>query len=136
MATRIVIDTDALVGLLRADPQWTERIKNLEQATAPLCTTDINAFELYLGAYLSKNQAGNIAAVKGLLNTLKILSTNEDAMEVAARSAAALKKRGEPLDIKDLLIASLALVNGASILTGNQKHFKRIPQLEVLGPEP
>ena len=31
----------------------------------------------------------------------------------------------------DLLIATAALLDGAPLLTGNPKHFERVPELEV-----
>lgn len=134
MADRVVMDTDALVGLLRGDEGWKRRIAALRPG-GRLLTTDINAFELYLGAHLSQRSERNLAAAKGLLNTLTLLHMSGDAMEVAARIAADLRARGEPLDVKDILIAAVALVHGAAVLTGNREHFRRVEGLAVLPTE-
>jgi tRNA(fMet)-specific endonuclease VapC len=42
-----------------------------------------------------------------------------------------LRKRGEPIDDIDLLIAGTAIANGLTLVTNNRKHFDRIAQLEV-----
>lgn len=57
----------------------------------------------------------------------------------AVRSAGAeyVRLRGEGLVIgnQDLLLAGTALHTGCAVLTRNQEHFDRIPDLEVLTPE-
>lgn len=131
MADRVVIDTDILIGLLRGEASSAERIAALQEDHR-LMTTHINAFELYLGAYLSKKQEANVAAVKGLLNTLDMAGSDEDSMEIAARSAATLKQQGKGVEVKDILIGAMAIVNGAAVLTGNKKHFDRIEGLRII----
>src|SRR5262249_30138363 len=44
----------------------------------------------------------------------------------------ALQRRGRTIGDMDLLIATTALVNNASLVTGNEKHFHDIPDLRVL----
>ena len=53
-------------------------------------------------------------------------------MEMAGRITASLERDGNMIDIRDLLIASIALVNGFGILTNNVAHFKRIKHLKVV----
>lgn len=55
-------------------------------------------------------------------------------VQVADRTAelyADLRKRGEPLDDIDLLIAGTALANGLVLVTDNRRHFDRIHELEI-----
>jgi predicted nucleic acid-binding protein len=37
------------------------------------------------------------------------------------------------IDIRDLFIASIALVNGSGVLTNNVRHFDRVKHLMVVG---
>ena len=37
------------------------------------------------------------------------------------------------MDIRDLLIASIARVNGFGVLTNNVRHFNKIKHLELIG---
>jgi tRNA(fMet)-specific endonuclease VapC len=42
-----------------------------------------------------------------------------------------LRKKGQPIDDIDLLIAGTAMANGLVVITQNRKHFDRITELEV-----
>ena len=124
MDNKILIDTDILIDFLRGDKNTTETIKRI--STERLITTDINAFELYHGAYKSKNKQINVANIEDLLNSLELLSTNRESMRKAAELIADLDKKGASIDIADLFIASICLINSASLLTRNKKHFERM----------
>jgi tRNA(fMet)-specific endonuclease VapC len=43
-----------------------------------------------------------------------------------------LESLGAPVDLRDVLIGVIARENGASLATGNAKHFKRIRGLTVI----
>ena len=79
------------------------------------------------------------------LNTTKLLKLFEDVLLPRATilpfdfSAAKkygeirsfLEKQGTPLAHADLQIASIALSMNMTLITGNLKHFQRVPQLAV-----
>ena len=127
---RLIVDTDILVDLLRKKDYAVSLIKKFEDEVE-LVTSAINAFELYRGAYKSQNQEENLASVKGILNSLRILNTDEDSMEMAGKITARLECDGNMMDIRDLLIASIAMVNGFGVLTNNVGHFNKIEHLKV-----
>ena len=127
----LIVDTDILIDLLRKKDYAVSLVKKLENGVE-LATSAINAFELYRGAYKSRNQEKNLASVKGLLNSLRILNTDEDSMEIAGKITASLERDGNMMDIRDLLIASIALVNGFGVLTNNVGHFNKIKHLRVV----
>jgi len=127
----LIVDTDILIDLLRKKDYAVSLIRKLEDEVE-LATSAINTFELYRGAYKSRNQEKNLASVKGLLNSLCILNTDEDSMEIAGKITASLERDGNMMDIRDLLIASIALVNGFGILTNNVRHFNKIKHLRVV----
>ena len=131
MEDGLIVDTDILIDLLRKKDYAVSLVKKFEEESE-LATSAINAFELYRGAYKSRNQEKNLASVKGLLNSLRMLNTDEDSMEMAGKITASLERDGNMIDIRDLLIASIALVNGFGILTNNVAHFKRIKHLRVV----
>lgn len=127
----LIVDTDILIDLLRKKDYAVSLIKKLEEGVE-LATSAINAFELYRGAYKSRNQEKNLASVKGLLNSLRILNTDEDSMEIAGKITASLERDGNMMDIRDLLIASIALVNSFGVLTNNVGHLNKIKHLRVV----
>ena len=52
-------------------------------------------------------------------------------MEMAGKITASLERDGNMMDIRDLLIASIAMVNGFGVLTNNVGHFSKIKHLKV-----
>jgi len=50
---------------------------------------------------------------------------------MCGRVAADLASRGEALDVKDVLIAGVALMHREAIVTRNVGHFGRVPGLRV-----
>ena len=127
----IIVDSDILIDLIREIPEVVDRIKQLEIENK-LGTTDINVFELYWGAYKSHNKEKELSAVKGALNTLFLISTDEDSMEMAAKIIIDLEKKGKPIALRDLFIGVICLTNSFKLLTRNKKHFETIEGLELI----
>ena len=53
-------------------------------------------------------------------------------MEIAGKITARLERDGKMMDIRDLLIASIALVNDFGVVTNNIEHFNKIPHLKLV----
>jgi predicted nucleic acid-binding protein len=126
----IVIDTDILIDLLRNKTYAIRKIKELEK-NEELATTDINAFEIYFGAYNSRDRERNIVSTKGLLRNLTLFHTEEESMETAGRIFAERRARGKMIEIRDLLIAAITLQNGCRLLTNNRGHFEGVEGLSL-----
>ena len=94
-------------------------------------TTVINSFELYYGAYKTKKRYTDLSAVKDLLKRLVILQMGEEASEVAGEILGDLESKGQIIDFRDALIAGIAIVNGATLFTGNINHFNRIERVKI-----
>jgi len=127
----IVIDTDFLIDLLMDKEHAVRKIRELEK-TEELATTDINAFELYFGAYNSRDKTRNLSSTKGLLKTLTLLHTREESMETAGRIFAQRRSKGKMIEIRDLLIAAIALQEGYKLLTNNREHFEGTEGLDLV----
>lgn len=130
---RVILDSTILIGVLRNKKEEAELIRELEAKTK-LATTTINAFEVYYGAYKSKDVQRNLASVKGLLSTLELLTVDEGSAETAGQVLAELKSEGQSIDVRNLFIGCIAVSNGFTVLTHNKQHFQRIPKLHVVTP--
>ncbi|MBI4148525.1 type II toxin-antitoxin system VapC family toxin [Candidatus Woesearchaeota archaeon] len=130
MADRICLDTTMLVLLLRNDTATVEWMKNQESQSL-LFTTYVNAFELYCGAYASTYKEQNLRAAQELLQRLHVLNLSPESVRHAGDVWATLKTTGQAIEIRDLLIGTIALVEGCRLKTKNTKHFERIPGLVV-----
>ena len=127
MEAGVVLDTDVLVSDLRGK---TSILRELEGKD--LATTVVNAFELFHGAYKSKESSANLSATRGLLGSLRLVGLSVKAAERAGEVLAQAQKSGQAIEIRDLLIGCIAREEGLSILTHNVKHFRKIPGLTVL----
>jgi tRNA(fMet)-specific endonuclease VapC len=66
-----------------------------------------------------------------LLPSVNIAVFDSKAAYACGRLRAELEGKGCPLDLADLEIAAITLTNDFILITGNTKHFARIPSLKV-----
>lgn len=123
-----VLDTDVCVELLRGN----EVVIAQRQATVDrIATTWITAAELYYGAARSAGAEKNRLLVKRFLAPLRILGLDGSIVERFGTLKASLESQGRRLADFDLLIAATALSRGALLVTGNRRHYERVPGLEL-----
>jgi predicted nucleic acid-binding protein len=127
----LVLDTTILIDALRRKEAALRKIAELEEAEETICTTQINALELYKGAYLPTKSDEDVQKVKKLLDAFVVLPINDDTYEWFAALSAELKSRGESINDFDELIAAITMNNGAEVVS-NDSHFRRIPGLGVI----
>ena len=68
---------------------------------------------------------------KILLPAVNVVGLDSKAAYVCGALRARLEKAGMPLALADLEIAAIAIVNQLTLVTGNVRHFARIPELPV-----
>lgn len=107
--------------------KWLATIPREEQFTSAVVVG-----ELYKGAFRS-SAARHLENVEmRVLPAATVLSYDVAAARVYGRVRAHLESSGRPLADADLQIAATtALVHDLELVTGNVKHFKRVPGLRV-----
>jgi predicted nucleic acid-binding protein len=124
----MIADSDVLIDFLRDRDPWAGRIE-LEIKTGHLATTAINHFELLSGA----KSPAELEKVSRLLAALTVLGVTSEASELAASVRRTLELQGQGIGLADYLIAGVCLANGGVLLTRNQDHFGRVPDLKISG---
>ena len=121
----MILDTTAIIDLLRGEPRVIEKINNLEEKNIPLYLTSVSVFEIWQGIkdLLDEKKRDKI---NNLLETMANFSFDISAAKEAGSIHASLKKEGKVIDPEDSMIAGIAKVNKEKILTRNIKHFQRI----------
>ena len=127
----LVLDTTILIDALHKKEAALRKIVELEETDETICTTQINALELYKGAYLPTKSNEDIQKVKKLLDAFVVLHIDDETYDWFAALSAELKSRGESINDFDELIATITMTNGAAIVS-NDNHFKRIPGLRLI----
>ena len=125
-----VFDSDVLGVVLRGRaPRWAKRRLDALPPSVRL-TTSINVGELLYGAHREPTQRW-LGPIRHFLADFRVLPFDQPAAERYAALRTELERRGMPLDEADLRIAAITLVAGATLVTGNIRHFERVTGLSV-----
>jgi predicted nucleic acid-binding protein len=128
-----LLDTDILSNLLRRGPSPTLIAKLVSVPPEQQFTSSITLGELVYGAHRLKERAGALLQRldETLLPNLPVLPFDASAARRYGEVRAELEQRGTPIGDADLRIASIALARNLTVITGNVRHFQRIPGLPV-----
>jgi len=124
------LDTDFLVAILRGKEDAERKMVEMDREGRQ-GTTAINAFELFYGAYKSKQSLTNVEKTKSLLERVDLLPLELDSSKRAGEILAGLSARGDSIDFRDAMIAGIARANGLSLVTRNKEHFARVKELKI-----
>jgi hypothetical protein len=127
----IVLDTNVLSALMRQTPDevvvtWLDR-----QPRSSIWTTSITVLEVRFGVQImtaGKRRSEVVEAFERVLDKLgqRVLSFDVSAAEQASDLMASRHKQGRPRDLRDTMIAAIALAQHATLATRNTVHFDDI----------
>ena len=123
-----ILDSDVCIEILRGNVVVMEKRRTVDDDVA---TTWVTASELAYGARKSRAPEHNTTLVTEFLATLPVVGLNLPAALEFGRQKASLERTGMRIADADLLIAAIALAHGASVVTGNRKHYQRIEGLRT-----
>lgn len=94
-------------------------------------TTWITAAELFYGAAKSRAPDPNRSVVLRFLDTLPVLDPDRVSAGIFGDLKALLERRGTRVADADLWIGALAASRPAVVVTGNRRHYERMPGVSV-----
>lgn len=124
----ILLDTDICIELLKGNRRVIQR---REEYDDPAGISFMSVAELYYGAEKSSNPPKNHAVIEELLLSLEIIQSDLPILRRFGEIKAQLQKDGIIIADADILIGATAMEKNARLITGNLKHFERIPRLVV-----
>jgi predicted nucleic acid-binding protein len=123
-----LLDTDTCIAILRGnDIVLSRRVAVNDDVT----TTWITAAELQYGAAKSITPEKNRTLVAAFLATLPILGLDAASAQIFGEAKALLERQGQRLADADLFIGAIAAAHGAVVVTGNRRHYERIPGITI-----
>ncbi len=124
-----ILDPDVCIEILRGNDKVVEKRRTVADDVA---TTWISASELAYGAGKSRAPEQNTTLVTEFLATLPVPGLDLRSALEFGRWKATLERAGMRVADADLMIAAVALAHGASVMTGNRRHYERIqgPRIE------
>ena len=126
----VLLDTDTVSYIMRRDPTVMARAREYRQAGQRYALSIVTRYEV-LSGLMWRGAARQLERFDRFCNLSDVLPLSEDVVVRAAQIYAKLRSRGEPLDDADILIAATALVHGLALVTNNERHFGRIPDLRL-----
>jgi tRNA(fMet)-specific endonuclease VapC len=127
---KYVIDTDIIIYYLKSDKNVAKKFASTNPDE--MATTIINYTELLFGAYKSSKQEKNLSTIESFFsNNMKIIDFDKKSAAVFSRLKAQLQQQGIPIADMDLIIASICISNGLTLVTNNLRHFQRIRELTI-----
>ena len=128
-----LLDTDILSNLLRGSPSPALITKLATVPPEQQVTSSITLGELVYGAYRLEDRAGVLLQRldETLLPNLPVIPFDASAARRYGETRAELERRGTPIGDADLRIASIALDRDLTVVTGNVRHFEKVPGLPV-----
>ena len=128
-----LLDTDTISGLTarRPSPDLVARFVSIP--TEQKYISSITLAELLYGAIrLGQEGRGLLARIETVSQEVHgVLPFDDAAARRFAQIRAELERAGTPLHESDLRIGAIALSKGFIVVTGNVRHFQRIPGIAI-----
>jgi len=124
-----ILDTDT-ISSVSWDPM-PERVEREFFASPRVHTTAINVAELLFGIRRRQSERLTRGWETVVAPVLEVLPFTEEAAYEYVRLRLYLEAQGTPIGDMDMMVACVALVSNAILVTGNTRHFSRVPGLRL-----
>jgi tRNA(fMet)-specific endonuclease VapC len=127
-----LFDTDTLSNPLKKSPSLTLLRRLAGVPPEQQFTSAITVGEMIYGAHKSQRRDDILQRLNDdVWPNVQILSFDTAAAQVYGPLRRELERRGTPVAEPDLRIASIALAQGLTLITGNVRHFSKVPGLLI-----
>jgi tRNA(fMet)-specific endonuclease VapC len=127
-----LVDTDYVVDWLKGHPAAVQLLTTLR--ADGLAISHITYGEIYEGIYYGRDRTTAEQGFRQFLRAVSVLPTTHTIMRRFAQVRGQLRVQGHLIGDMDLLIAATALATDRTLVTGNRRHFDRVPGLTVYQP--
>lgn len=124
-----LLDTNICVYIIRKRPEAVYR-RLSGTAGRDVAISVVTAFELEIGALRAQGRQYS-EAIRLFLGEFEVLPLEDAARASYGQLRTNLERRGEKIGAHDMLIAAHALALNATLVTNNEKEFKRITGLKI-----
>ena len=130
---RYLLDTNVLSEIIAGDPPPSLLLRLAMTAPEDRATSSITLGELLYGALRLKSGYSNLRQDihRVAATDIWVLPFDQEAAEEYGPLRAYLEAQGTPIGQADTQIAAIALANDLTVVTGNVRHFERVPGLTV-----
>lgn len=122
---KYLLDTDTCIYVLKQNPSVLDAL--LARDRRDIALSVITEGELRTGAAKSASPAKTLRLIENFLRPLTILEFDSGDAEAYALIRSKLEKAGTPIGPLDTLIAAQAVARRLTIVTNNEREFRRVP---------
>ncbi|MGV7963219.1 tRNA(fMet)-specific endonuclease VapC [Photorhabdus tasmaniensis] len=126
---KYMLDTNIAIYVIKRRP--VEVLEKFNINAGRMVVSSITLAELIHGAEKSVFPEKNLKTVEDFISRLTVVTYDEKAAYHYGAIRASLEKKGNPIGINDLHIASHARSSGLIVVTNNEKEFNHVDGLIV-----
>ena len=123
-----LIDTNICIYFLKGMFDLVDKFDKI--GIENLFISEITVAELKFGAAKSEHPVRNKIVIEELISKFNQIPIYKS-LDIFAEEKARLQKTGNIVDDFDLLIGATAVANNMTLVTNNEKHFKRLKGIQV-----
>lgn len=128
--TKFLLDTNICIYIIKKKPEIV--IQRLTSHNIHDCAiSSITYAELIYGAEKSSNPEKNHSTIEKFIVPFAVLPWDNNCAKYYGEIRMYLEKLGKPIGTLDEMIAAHALSEELTLVTNNEKHFNRIPELHI-----
>ena len=129
---KLLLDTDCIIDYFKDQRDAKLLIQDIRKRRVEGYLSVMSLYELYLGVAGYPDEKERISEIQTLKNWFFTLPLGEQAMYKAARIRAYLKTINRSIEVRDLFIATTAILKNIPLKTRNKKDFQHIPGLKLV----
>ena len=130
METRFLLDTNICIYIRQKRPiELLRRFEKLQTGEAAISV--ITYGELLCGVEKSSHRSAALERLRALVQIIPALPLPEDAAQVYGKVRFDLESKGQVIGNNDLWIAAHALASQLTLVTNNDKEFRRVRGLKI-----
>jgi len=127
----VCFDTTFLIDLLRGKNGLDLLSKEFDYGSESISIASPSIIEIIRGLKLGNIDEDENEKVSELISSINVLNLDKDSAILAGKIEASLIKKGEIIDLEDIMIGAIAIINDETLITQNIKHFSKIKNLKI-----
>jgi predicted nucleic acid-binding protein len=125
-----LLDTNILIELLRNNPIVVARLRAVITVGHDVWINALSYYETRRGL-LDVSRTSKLRKFEAFCQVFGIVYLNQVTLDRASEIYSELRSKGQLIEDADILIAAMALINNAVLVTDNVNHFKRVAGLQL-----
>jgi len=124
----ILLDTNVVISFFNGSKPVLDRI---QAEVDRIALSTLVVAELDYGAKASQKAKENLEKLYRFVEIVRVVPFDFECAKIFGTVKSKLRKLGKPTGEMDALIAATAMVNKATLITTNKKHFENIAGLKI-----